>query len=122
MSCDGSNINPAALALLNFKFANGQYAIPSPQINLPVTDPTQDLTGESTFAPPISYNEDQYTVNFDQVISGKNQISEKSFTRGRLPYSRSLQMQQPCRAGRPTNSTRMQCWFSRTRMSLIQMW
>src|SRR5262249_27045278 len=28
---DGSNINPAALALLNAKFPNGQFAIPDPQ-------------------------------------------------------------------------------------------
>jgi hypothetical protein len=79
VSCDGSNINPAALALLNLKFANGQYAIPNPQINLPVTDPTQVPIGESTFAPPISYNEDQYTANLDQVVTGKNQLSEKFF-------------------------------------------
>ena len=79
VSCDGSNINPAALALLNFKFPNGQYAIPNPQINLPVTDPTQLPIGESTFAPPISYNEDQYTANLDQVITGKNQLSGKFF-------------------------------------------
>ncbi len=79
VSCNGSNINPAALALLNFKFPNGQYAVPTPQINLPATDPTQIPIGESTFAPPISYNEDQYTANLDQVITGKNQLSGKFF-------------------------------------------
>src|SRR5262249_47551553 len=29
VACSGSNINPVALALLNFKLANGQYAIPN---------------------------------------------------------------------------------------------
>src|SRR5215467_3320420 len=29
---DGSNINPVAIALLNAQLANGQYAIPSPQV------------------------------------------------------------------------------------------
>lgn len=79
VACDGSNINPVALALLNFKFANGQYAVPSPQINLPSTDPTQPPIGESTFAPPVSYNEDQYTANLDEELAQKNHLSEKFF-------------------------------------------
>ena len=77
VACDGSNINPVALALLNFKFANGQYAVPSPQINLPVTDPTQIPIGVSTFATPASYNEDQYTGNIDHSFSAKNLLSGK---------------------------------------------
>ena len=32
---DGSNINPVALAILNFKFPNGSFAVPSPQLVLP---------------------------------------------------------------------------------------
>jgi hypothetical protein len=39
IACDGSNINPVALSLLNFKFPNGQYAVPSPQILLPSNGP-----------------------------------------------------------------------------------
>src|SRR6266568_3915930 len=79
VACDGSNINPVALALLNFKFPNGKFAIPSPQVNLPVTDPTQIPIGESTYATPANYNEDQYTVNIDQVITPENQFSAKFF-------------------------------------------
>lgn len=79
IACDGSNVNPVALALLNFKLANGQYAIPSPQIALPSTDPTLPPIGESTFAPPVTYNEDQYTLNLDKTITDKNQLSGKFF-------------------------------------------
>jgi hypothetical protein len=82
IACNGSNINPVALALLNFKFPNGQFAIPSPQVNLPVTDPTQIPIGESTYSIPADYNEDQYTANIDEVISQKNNLS------GRFFYSR----------------------------------
>ncbi len=78
MACDGSNINPVALALLNFKLANGQYAIPSPQVNLP-TSAGQFPIGESTYALPATYKEDQYTVNLDQVVSNKNQLSARFF-------------------------------------------
>ena len=82
VACDGSNINPVALKLLNFKFPNGQFAVPSPQILLPSTDPTQMPIGESTFSTPATYNEDQFTVNVDQRIGEKNQLA------GRFFYSR----------------------------------
>jgi hypothetical protein len=79
LACDGSNINPVALALLNFKFPNGQYAVPSPQIVLPSTDSTQMPIGESTFATPARYNEDQFTLNIDQKTSDKNQFAARFF-------------------------------------------
>jgi hypothetical protein len=76
--CDGSNVNPAALGLLNFKFANGQYAIPTPQTLLP-SAPDQLPIGESTFSIPAKYREDQYTGNIDAVLSAKNQVSARFF-------------------------------------------
>ncbi len=79
IACDGSNINPVALALLNFKFPNGQYAVPSPQILLPSSGPGQMPIGESTFATPASYNEDQFTLNVDDKISEKNQFAARFF-------------------------------------------
>lgn len=82
VACDGSNINPVALALLNFKLTNGQYAVPNPQIDLPATDPTQLPIGQSTFAIPASYKETQFSVNIDQVMTAGNTLS------GRFFYSR----------------------------------
>ena len=79
IACDGSNISPVALALLNFKFPNGKFAIPNPQILLPSTDATQMPVGESTFATPATYNEDQYTANVDAKISDQNQFSARFF-------------------------------------------
>ena len=79
VACDGSNISPVALALLNFKFPNGQFAVPSPQIVLSSTDPTQMPIGESTFATPATYNEDQFTLNIDEKISEKNQFAARFF-------------------------------------------
>jgi hypothetical protein len=78
VACDGSNINPVAVALLNFKLANGQFAVPSPQVNLPA-NPNQLPIGLSTFAPPASYREDQFTSNLDQALTGKNQVSARVF-------------------------------------------
>jgi hypothetical protein len=83
VACDGSNINPVALALLNFKLSNGQYAVPNPQVNLPTANATQLPVGQSTFAIPASYKENQFSANIDQVITAKNMLS------GRFFYSRS---------------------------------
>jgi len=86
VACDGSNINPVALAILNTKLPNGQFAVPSPQVTLPPssgTDPTDQLPmGLSTFAPPSHYREDQATLNLDHSISHANTLA------GRFFYSR----------------------------------
>lgn len=73
---DGSNINPVALALLNFKLPDGSYAIPTPQTILPTG------VGESTFSFPGKYREDQFSANLDQNLSQADQLS------GRFFYSR----------------------------------
>jgi hypothetical protein len=62
-----------ALALLNFKFPNGSYAIPSPPAN---------GTGALTYSIPADYREDQISANIDHNISAKNQLA------GRYFYSR----------------------------------
>jgi Carboxypeptidase regulatory-like domain/TonB dependent receptor len=83
--CDGSNVNPVALAILNAKLPSGQYAVPSPQIALPVTGPDasdQLPLGQSTFAIPAHFHEDQFSIDIDQVLSEKNTLS------GRMFYSR----------------------------------
>lgn len=78
VACDGSNINSVALSLLNFKLPNGQYAIPNPQIALP-SQPGQVPIGESTYAIPATYREDQYTVNIDHAVSQQNELSGRFF-------------------------------------------
>jgi Carboxypeptidase regulatory-like domain len=82
LACDASNINPVAIALLNFKLGNGAFAVPNPQVNLGSNDPTQLPLGQSTFAIPASYQEDQFSANLDQLISKSNTLS------GRFFYSR----------------------------------
>ena len=78
VACDGSNINPAALAFLNFKFKNGQFAIPSPQTNLS-NQAGQLAIGESTYSIPADYREDQFTMNLDRTLSDANSLSGRFF-------------------------------------------
>jgi len=77
IAADGSNINPAALALLNFKLPNGSFLIPTPQ----VLDPTQPFAsqGFSAFSEPCRYDEDQFMVNLDYLQSTKSKLSERFF-------------------------------------------
>lgn len=63
---DGSNINPVALALLNFKLPDGNFVIPNPQTILP------GGVGESTFSSPAKFREDQVTVNLERKLSDNN--------------------------------------------------
>ncbi len=90
VACDGSNINPVALAILNAKLPGGQLAVPNPQAALPNTGPDasdQFPLGQSTYAIPAHYREDQFSVNLDQVLTQKNTLAERFF------YSRAPTME-----------------------------
>src|SRR6202046_337913 len=77
VACNGSNINPVALNLLNQKIANGTYLIPTPQRS--TIDSHGNPIGQSTFSIPSTYNEDQYMINTDYVLSAKHTLSERYF-------------------------------------------
>jgi hypothetical protein len=74
---DGFNINPAAVALLNFKLPNGSFLIPNPQ----TVDLTRPLAsqGFSVFTQPCSFSEDQFLVNLDNLSSQVNQFTARFF-------------------------------------------
>jgi hypothetical protein len=73
IACDGSNINPVALKLLNYQLANGQYLIPAPQII------QSGGYGYSAFSIPSKFTEDQYLGNCDYFLSPKNTLSARVF-------------------------------------------
>jgi hypothetical protein len=74
---DGSNINPVALALLNFKLPDGSYLIPTPQ----TVDPSKPFasSGFSAFSEPCDFAEDQGLGNLDYVISPRSQLAARFF-------------------------------------------
>ena len=70
VACDGSNINPVSLAMLNLKNADGSYYIPG------------SGTGKFTpfsFTSPAHYSEDQYIANVDWAINSKNTLATRFF-------------------------------------------
>ncbi|HXJ37806.1 MAG TPA: carboxypeptidase regulatory-like domain-containing protein, partial [Bryobacteraceae bacterium] len=72
IAADGSNINPVALALLNTKLPNGQYAIPDPTVL------TSATTGYSAISAPAIFNEKQIIANGDAVLNDKQRLSLKT--------------------------------------------
>ncbi len=81
--CDGSNINPVSLKLLQMKNPDGTYLVPTP-----ITTYTSGtyLQGRSSYTIPGRFTEDQAVANLDYQISPKNQLSERFF------YSRDPQL------------------------------
>ena len=69
VACDGSNINPVALNLLNLKLANGNYYIPAaPASGVAVS-----------FSEPAIYHENQGIGNFDYIVTPKHTLSGRYF-------------------------------------------
>jgi hypothetical protein len=72
IAANGSNINPVALALINAKLPNGQYAIPAPQVL------TSSTVGFSSLSAPAIFNENQFIADIDVTVNSKQSVSFKS--------------------------------------------
>jgi len=74
---DGSNINPAALALLNLKLSDGSFLIPTPQ----TVDTTKPFAqqGFSVFTEPCHFSENQFLTNVDYLMSPNSKITARFF-------------------------------------------
>ena len=72
---DGSNIAPQALALFQAKLPNGQYVIPTPQVS---TLPALEM-GTTYLSSPGFFNENQWMVNGDYLVSDRNKIAVRYF-------------------------------------------
>ena len=70
---DGSNINPVALSLLNFKLPDGSFLIPTPQ----TVDPTKPLVqqGFSAISAPCNFSDDQFLANVEYLAQPKSKIA-----------------------------------------------
>jgi hypothetical protein len=78
INSDGSNINPAALALLNFKLPDGTFLIPTPQ----TVDPTKKLVEEqgfSAFSEPCHFSENQFAANIDYLARSNSKVTARFF-------------------------------------------
>jgi hypothetical protein len=77
VACDGSNISPVALNLLNVKIPNGTYLVPTPQTVR--TGANGVPIGFSAYSIPSHFTEDQYLVNGDYIVSSKHRLETRYF-------------------------------------------
>jgi len=70
VACDGSNINPVAINILQAKLPSGNYLIPSS---------TNGTFQNAPLSVPGTYKEDQYIANTDFVINSKNNLATRFF-------------------------------------------
>ena len=91
LACDGSNISPVALKILQLKNADGSYYFPGSTTGAPQT---------VNFSSPAIYNADQVIVNGDYLINSKNTLTMRYFYT-RDPQLTTLGGDLP---GTPTNS------------------
>ena len=80
VACDGSNINPVALTLLQMKLADGTYLVPTPQKIL--TSGRNTGLGSYSISLPSPFRENQYIANVDYAISTKQNLSGRVFISG----------------------------------------
>ncbi len=73
IKADGTNINPVALEILNFKLPDGSYLIPTPQ----VVNPSLPLAGQglSTISTPCHFNENQFLANLDGNLTQNSSLA-----------------------------------------------
>jgi hypothetical protein len=74
---DGSNISSQALALFQAKLPNGQYVIPTPQTINPALP--LEVQGSAYLSSPGFFNENQWMVNGDYLVSDRNKIAVRYF-------------------------------------------
>jgi len=74
---DGSNINPAALALLKFMLPDGTYLIPTPRTVNKAKPFAQQ--GFSVFTEPCHFSENQFLTNVDYLARQNGKIAASFF-------------------------------------------
>ena len=77
LACDGSNVSPVALKILQAKNPDGSYYFPGSGTN---------GYGQRAWSIPATHSEDQVVVNGDYLINSKNTLA------GRYFYSRNPQV------------------------------
>src|SRR3984885_10526042 len=73
VACDGSNINPVAIKILQLQLKNGNYYVPGSGASPSAPYPLQ------TYSDPATYEEHQGMGNFDYLVDNKNTLSGRYF-------------------------------------------
>ena len=77
VACDGSNINPVALNILNLKLPSGAYYVPG---LAPGSLQGNALSAPNPLELPARFTEHQAVANYDYVINSKHTLAARFFT------------------------------------------
>jgi Carboxypeptidase regulatory-like domain/TonB-dependent Receptor Plug Domain len=95
IACNGSNINPVAIALMRVKLPNGEYYIPGSGLN-PVPGTNVNGLRQQLFSIPAKYRENQFIANGDWIMSSKHSMQVR-LMKAKNPYEYQLSGQLPGR-------------------------
>ena len=83
VACDGSDINPVALRMMQLKLPNGQYMMPGADSVAGgcsvACGPGQSQYPATSFTDPATFHDHQGMGNFDYILSGKHTLSGRYF-------------------------------------------
>jgi carboxypeptidase family protein/TonB-dependent receptor-like protein len=86
VACDGSNINPVALRLMQLTQANGQYVMPGAYtvpggctVKQSLCPAGTSQTPLASFTDPAKFNDHQGMGNFDYILNSKHSLSGRYF-------------------------------------------
>ncbi|MGD0906332.1 MAG: carboxypeptidase-like regulatory domain-containing protein [Candidatus Acidiferrales bacterium] len=79
VACNGANINPVAIALLQAKNPDGTYLIPSAAGTVGPANATTSGTQATTFTNPAHFTENQVLGNMDYLLNEKNTLALRFF-------------------------------------------
>jgi hypothetical protein len=70
IECDGSNVNPVAVNILNLKLPSGAWLVPGS---------SNDGLQSVPYSIPAKFQEDQFLINTDYALTGKQKLAERVF-------------------------------------------
>jgi hypothetical protein len=79
VAADGSNISAPALAIMQWKLPNGQFAIPTPPASSPCVPTAAGPRCTTIYSIPATFDEDQFVANLDFLHSAKSTLVGKVF-------------------------------------------
>jgi Carboxypeptidase regulatory-like domain/TonB-dependent Receptor Plug Domain len=86
VACNGSNINPVALRLMQLQLPNGQYVLPGAYtvpggctVAMSLCPAGTSQTPLASFTDPATFHDHQGMGNWDYIINGKHTLSGRYF-------------------------------------------
>jgi hypothetical protein len=72
-----ANINPVAISILQLKYPNGNYLIPSSCSYGGICNGSASTTASNLFVDPATFTDHNFLINTDYVINGKHTLSTR---------------------------------------------